>query len=623
MRLFRQTLTVFFILFFSSGLLSQVSFERVDPPFWWAGMEDSSLQLMFYGNRIAESNVIADYPGVILKKTIRLENPNYLIIDLEITKEARPGNIPLIFEYQREILFSVDYQLKGRNDGSSERWGFGKEDVIYLIMPDRFSNGDPGNDTVGSMLEAADRSNPNGRHGGDIKGIRSMLGHVDSLGVTAIWLNPLLENNMPEYSYHGYAITDFYRVDPRFGDNYDYKWLVEDCHKRDLKVIMDMVFNHCGSNHMWLHDMPMESWIHQFPEFTRSNYRAETSMDPYASEFDRSKMQTGWFDKTMPDLNQHNEILGNYLIQNSIWWIEFAGLDGIRMDTYPYSYKDFMARWIRRVLKEYPNFSVVGETWQQKETHTAYWQADSPVSGSYLSSLPSVTDFPFYYALKDAFMEQEGWTTGLARIYYVLAQDFIYSDPFNNLIFADNHDLTRFFTSLGEDFKKFQMAMAVLITTRGIPMIYYGTEYLMTGEESKGHGFIREDYPVGSWQSAVGGQQSAVGGQRSAVSSQQEEALQYLKTLLNWRKGSEVIHHGKLMQFIPEGGIYVFFRYDEDDAVMVVVNKNKEGKQLELSRFREIIKDYRGGKDVVSGKVFILDEGIMVPAETALVLEMD
>jgi glycosidase len=310
----------------------------------------------------------------------------------------------------------------------------------------------------------------------------------------------------------------------------------------------------------------------------------------------------------MPDLNQHNEILSNYLIQNSIWWIEFAGLDGIRMDTYPYSYKDFMAGWMRRLLKEYPNFSVVGETWQQKETHTAYWQADSPVSGSYLSFLPSVTDFPLHYALKDAFMEQEGWTTGLARIYYVLSQDFIYSDPFRNVTFADNHDLTRFFTSLGEDFNKFKMAMAVLITTRGIPMIYYGTEYLMTGEESKGHGFIREDFPVS--------------GQQSAVSGQQEEALQFLKTLLNWRKDSEVIHHGKLMQFIPEGGIYVFFRYDEEDAVMVVVNRNKEVKKLELSRFREMLKDYRGGRDVVSGKVFILEEGIIVPAETALVLEM-
>jgi glycosidase len=325
-----------------------------------------------------------------------------------------------------------------------------------------------------------------------------------------------------------------------------------------------------------MHDMPMESWIHSFPEFTRSNFRAETAMDPYASDYDLERMQTGWFDKPMPDLNQHNEILANYLVQNSIWWIEYAGLDGIRMDTYPYSYKDFMADWMQRVRMEYPGFRVVGETWLQKESHTAYWQDGSPAGGAYASNLPSVTDFPMQYALKDAFNEKEGWTSGLAKIYYVLAQDLIYSDPFSNIIFADNHDLTRFYTSLGEDLQKFRMAMAILLTTRGIPMIYYGTELLMTGEEHKGHGFIRQDFPYGNWPMTAGGQRSAVGGQQSAVSSQQEEGMQYLKALLNWRKNSEVIHHGKLKQFIPQDGIYVFFRYDEKDAVMVVINKNNE-----------------------------------------------
>ncbi|MFA4864367.1 MAG: alpha-amylase family glycosyl hydrolase, partial [Bacteroidales bacterium] len=470
--------------------------------------------------------------------------------------------------------------------------------------------------------EAARRSDPNGRHGGDIKGISDKLDYIADLGVTAIWLNPVLENNMPAYSYHGYAITDFYCVDPRFGDNDQYKSLVDNCHKKGLKVIMDMVFNHCGSNHWWLQDMPMESWIHQFPGFTRSNYRAETAMDPYASDFDREKMQTGWFDKTMPDLNQHNKILANYLVQNSIWWLEFAGLDGIRMDTYPYSYKDFMTKWMQRVLKEYPDFRVVGETWQQKETHTAYWQAGSPVSGDYSSYLPSVTDFPLQYALKDAFNEQEGWTNGLARLYYVLAQDFIYSDPFCNTIFADNHDLTRFYTSIGEDLNKFKMAMAVLLTTRGIPVIYYGTELLMTGEKSNGDGFIRQDFPLGEWQLAVDSRQLTVGSRQLTVDSRQEEALQYLKTLLKWRKGSEVIHHGKLKQFIPKDGIYVFFRYDEEDAVMVVINKNKENRKLDLTRFQEVLKDYRRGKNVVTKKVFLLEEGIDVPGETALVLEL-
>ncbi len=511
-----RNLLIFIILLQPFINYSQPVSYRVDPPSWWVGMEDSTLQLMFHGDNIAQANVIADYPGVILKNTTRLENPDYLVLDFVITRDARPGNIPIVFEYQREILFTVDYQLKGRNDGSRNREGFGKDDVIYLIMPDRFSNGNPGNDSVPGMLEAAHRSDPNGRHGGDIQGIRDMLDYISRLGVTAVWLTPLLENNMPSYSYHGYAITDYYRIDPRFGSIDDYKSLVDDCHHKGLKVIIDMVFNHCGSNHFWLKDMPMDDWIHQFPEYTRSNYRSETAMDPYASNFDRERMLTGWFDRTMPDLNQHNEILASYLIQNSIWWIEFAGLDGIRMDTYPYSYKDFMAKWMKRVLEEYPNFTVVGETWQQKEAQTAYWQNASPVSDGYVSYLPSVTDFPLQYALRDAFTEEEGWTKGLARLYYVLSQDFVYSDPFRNVVFADNHDLNRFYSSIGEDFNRFKMAMAFLLTTRGIPVIYYGTEYLMTGEKEKSDGFIRGDFPVGAGSGAK--RRPSLADRRSAVS---------------------------------------------------------------------------------------------------------
>jgi neopullulanase len=610
------------ILFISFVILSlqalpQVSVQRIDPPSWWTGMEEKALQLMIYGNQVAESNVIVDYPGVMLKKTTRLSNPNYLVLDLEITGVARPGRMTLLFEYQREILFTIDYELKERNSGSMERTGFGKKDVIYLIMPDRFSNGDTGNDSVPEMLEAANRSNPDGRHGGDLKGIRDRLDYISSLGATAIWLNPVQENNMPEKSYHGYAITDFYKVDPRLGDNESYKALVNECHDKGLKVIMDMVFNHCGGNHFWINDPPEPDWVHQFPEFTRSNFRIETAIDPYASEFDLDRMQTGWFDRTMPDLNQQHDILGNYLIQNSIWWVEFAGLDGIRMDTYPYSYKDFMAKWMQRLMREYPNFTVVGETWLQKESHTAYWQDNSPIGDKNNdSNLRSITDFPLHYALKDAFTEQEGWTSGLNRIYYVLAQDMLYSDPFCNVIFADNHDLTRFFTSIGEDYNIYRMAIAVLLTTRGIPMIYYGTELLMTGEEHKGHGFIREDFPLGEWDISVGGRRSAVGGQ-------QEEALEYMRTILNWRKDAAVIHDGKLKQFVPSDGIYVYFRYTEKEAVMVIINKNKEDKTLDLARFGEVLKDYGKGRDVVSGKEFILGTGIILPAETALVLELD
>ncbi len=611
-RMIKYTVTIF-LLSLPFIVLSQNPALRIDPPFWWAGMTNSSLQLMCYGENISETEPKFNYPGVELERIVRLENPNYLVLDLEVSASAVPGKIPIVFEYMREVRFFEEYELRGREEGSKSRQGFGKEDVIYLIMPDRFSNGDTTNDSAADMLEKADPANPNGRHGGDIKGIVQELDYLSDLGVTAIWLNPVLENNMAAYSYHGYAITDFYRVDPRFGSNEDYKSLVDACHSKGIKVIMDMVFNHCGANHLWIKDLPAEDWVHQFPEFTRSNFRAETVMDPYASDFDRERMQTGWFDTPMPDLDQSHEVLASYLIQNSIWWIEFAGLDGIRMDTYPYSYKDFMAGWMQRVMEEYPDFDVVGETWLQKETHTAYWQNGSPVSGDYTSRLRSVTDFPMHYALKDALVENEGWTSGLARIYYVLSQDFIYSDPFMNVIFADNHDLTRFYTSVGEDFAKYRMAMAVLLTTRGIPMLYYGTEYLMTGEEPKGHGYIRENFPGGEWGSSVVSRQSSV------VS---EEGHEYLRKLLNWRKGSEVIHYGKLKQFVPQDGIYVYFRYLDMDAVMVVINKNKENKQLDLSRFNEVLNDYKEGMDVMTGEKYLFEESIDLQPETAYILEL-
>ncbi len=618
---------IFFIPFF---IQAQITFPRIEPPFWWTGMADSTLQLMVYGQGIAGAEVITDSPGIRVGQTRRGGNPNYLFVDLVIGRDARPGGHRLIFEYQREVLLSYDYELKERKPGSRERVGFGKDDVIYLIMPDRFSDGDTSNNNLEAMLERTDRTNPDGRHGGDLRGIRERLDYLSRLGITAIWLNPVLENNMPAYSYHGYAITDFYRVDPRFGGDEEYLAFVDDCHSRGIKVIMDMVFNHCGDRHWWMQDMPMDDWIHQFPEYTRSNFRAETVMDPYASDFDRTRMQTGWFDRHMPDLNQQNEILAQYLIQNSIWWIEYAGLDGIRMDTYPYSYKEFMAKWMERIRLEYPSFSVVGETWLQKEAHTAFWQDRSPVSGNYASKLDFVTDFPLYYALKDAFTQEEGWTTGLARIYYVLSQDLAYHDPFSNVIFSDNHDLTRFYTSIGEDINKYRMAMAILLTTRGIPMIYYGTELQMTGEEHKGHGFIREDFPLGLWQSAVSSQQSAVIDREKVVGGAKEmefkalaERTTYLMKLLNWRNGSEVIHSGKLKQFVPQDGIYVYFRYNDDDAVMVAVNKNKEAKSLSLQRFEEVLKDHRTGRDVISEESFLMDKILQIPAGTALVLELE
>ncbi|MCK5078572.1 MAG: alpha-amylase, partial [Bacteroidales bacterium] len=349
------------------------------------------------------------------------------------------------------------------------------------------------------------------------------------MGFTAIWLNPVLENNNPNYSYHGYAITDFYKVDPRFGTNADYVQFIGDCHDLGIRVIMDMVFNHCGHGHWWAESLPSEDWVHQWPEFTRSNFRAPVNSDPHAAEFDKIKMHSGWFDTNMPDLNQENEFLANYLIQNSIWWVEFAGLDGIRMDTYPYSDQTFMARWMKRMKLEYPNFNIVGEAWLQKEAITAYYSGSESERFGYNSHLPSVTDFPLHYAVDKAFNESESWTEGMARLYYVLSQDFLYDNPYFNVIFPDNHDLSRYYTVMGEDLNKYKMGLVFFYTTRGIPMVYYGTEILMTGEEHRGHGHIREDFP-GGWE---GDDVSAFSG--AGLNEKQLEAQQFVKQLQNWR----------------------------------------------------------------------------------------
>jgi len=586
-------------------------------------MAEPQLQLLVYGDELSELNVLINNPLVKLKEVHTVENPNYLFIDLEITTEGLSAKqqshyFDIIFEYQREVVATHRYELKPRKEGSAEREGFDNSDVIYLLMPDRFANGDPSNDNHPQMLEKVERSNPNGRHGGDIAGILERLDYLEESGVSALWINPLLENNMEAYSYHGYAITDFYRVDPRFGTNEDYLELVEKCHDRGIKVIMDQVFNHCGSNHWWIKDIPSEDWVHQFPEYTPSNYRGETIMDPYASEKDKKRMLRGWFDRTMPDMNQNNPFLANYLIQNSIWWVEHAGLNGIRMDTYPYSYADFMKRWVKRMDAEYPNFRILGEAWLQKEAHTAYFLRDTLQRFGYNTHLNTVTDFPMHYALAEAFNEEDSWTEGLARLYYTLTQDYLYSDAMNTVVFADNHDLSRYFTLVHEDLDKWKMGMAFLYTTRGIPMIYYGTEILMTGEESEGHGYIREDFP-GGWPGDT--VDAFTAGGRTDL---QNEAFNYLRALINWRKTKEVIHSGSLMHFIPDDGLYVYFRYNDDDAVMVVMNNNEsDPRTAELSDFDEITGQYSVMKDIMTGKEKPLEGILTVEAKSVLIFDLE
>lgn len=594
-----------------------VKIERIEPPFWWTGMASPQLQLLVYGKDISLASPEINQPGVVITGVSKVTNPNYLFVDLEISRDIPPGAVEIFFKKGKTIYTTAQYELRGRKPGSANRKSFDKSDAIYLLMPDRFSNGDTSNDNFPEMLEKCNRIDPDGRHGGDIAGIINHLNYIRDLGFTAIWPNPLVENNNPFYSYHGYAITDFYKIDPRFGTNEDYLKLVNESHNRGLKVIMDMVFNHCSIHHWLMQNLPGTDWINSHDEFYKSNFRASTITDPYASVYDRDKMLTGWFDTHMADLDQRNEFLAKYLIQNSIWWIEYSGIDGIRIDTQPYSYKNFMTQWSDAIFTEYPKFNVVGETWIQQEAMTAYFQKDALNKDGYNSGIPGVTDFPMYYALNKAFNEKDGWTEGLLSLYYVLAQDFIYPRPDNNVIFCDNHDLDRYYTRVNSNLKKWKMGMGFLLTTRGIPCIYYGTEILMTGEENKGHGSIRQDFP-GGW---PGDSISAFtpAGRNKA----QNEAYNYLKTLLKWRTNNKLIQYGKLKQFIPENEIYVYFRYTDNECAMVALNNsNNEMKALKPERFVESMKTYKYARNVITGEVINYLNAFTLPPKSILILEL-
>lgn len=592
----------------------QLDIQRVEPAFWWAGMKNPELQVLIYGKDIAAATATLAYEGVEITRTEKPENPNYQFLYLTLSPTVRPGIIPITFTAGKKKRV-IPYELKKREKAATEYIGFTPADVIYLIMPDRFANGDETNDYVTGMLEKPNRAHDFGRHGGDLKGIGNHLDYLKDLGVTALWLNPVLENNQPHSSYHGYAISDFYKVDPRFGSNEDYRLLTRKAHDQGLKMIQDMVFNHAGSEAWFVKDPPQKDWVHQFPEYTNSNYRLSISVDPYASRFDIDKMQQGWFDKHMPDLNQHNKLLATYLIQNSIWWVEYAQLDGIRMDTHPYPYKDFMAEWCKAVMTEYPNFNIVGEVWEERVLLTSYFQRNSRNSDGYQGHLPSVTDFPLKSALNTAFNEKDGWEEGLTRIYYALIQDFAYTEPNNNVIFLDNHDLTRFATSVGGDIQKQKMGFATLLTMRGIPQLFYGGELGMPGDGGN-HGKLRADMP-GGWK----------GDARSVFTEagrtpEENELFTYVKTLLHWRKSKTVIHTGKLMHFIPEDGLYVYFRYTDSESVMVILNNNPEEKTLSGKRFAERLQGFNSAENIVSKQSVTNLQTFTLPAKSATILEL-
>lgn len=610
----KKYLFTIIVLIFSLNSFSQ-KVERVEPMFWWAGMKSPDLQLMIYGEKISAADVSLKYPGVELVSVTKVQSPNYLFIDLKLDKTLQPGKFDIQFKVGNKVVATYPFELKAREKGSSERSGFNGSDVIYLVTPDRFINGNPNNDWVEGMREKPNRNNKGGRHGGDIRGIINSLDYLQKMGFTAVWLNPVLENNMTDFSYHGYSTTDFYKVDPRYGSNEEYRELNDELDKRGMKLIMDMIFNHCGSEHWWMKDMPTADWINNYPEYKITTHRRTVNQDPYASESDRKAMVDGWFVPTMPDLNQRNPYMEKYLIQNSIWWIEYVGLEGIRQDTWPYPDKDMMANWTKQVLNEYPNFNIVGEEWTVNPAIVSYWQKEKHNADGYECYLPSLMDFPLQNAASSGLNNRKNVNDGLLQIYESLANDFLYPDPDNLVIFPDNHDMSRFYVQVGEDVDLLKMGVAFFLTTRGIPQIYYGSELLMR-HDGDDHGNIRADFP-GGWQ---GDKVNAITGE--GLSAEQKDMQDYISKIQNWRKGKPVIHTGKLMHFVPEDGIYTYFRYNDEEVVMIMLNSNETDKTVATKRFSEITNGYQKGKEIITSKEISNIAEIKVPAKSVMIIEL-
>lgn len=590
--------------------------ERIEPASWWVGMKDDRVQLMLHGERIAGLTPSIAYPGVTLERVERVANPNYLYLDLRIAPDAKPGQVPIVFRDGRRVVERHAYPLAARRDGSAKRRGFGPADAIYLLMPDRFANGNPRNDTVRGYADGLVRSEPYGRHGGDLAGIEQHLDYIAGLGFTQLWLNPVLENAQPEISYHGYAITDFYKVDPRLGTNDDYRRLSASARQRGIGSIMDVVLNHCGSGHWWVRDLPAPDWFNNGGQFKPTHHVRETLQDPHAAEQDRSDYADGWFVETMPDLNQRNPHLATYLIQNTIWWIEYADLTGLRVDTWPYSDRAFLTEWSRRVMEEYPDINVVGEEWSGTPSVVSYWQRGRNPPDGYVSYLPGLFDFPLQEAVTQGLGEPQDWGTGMRRVYRVLAQDALYPDPYNLVVFPDNHDVPRIYTALRDRADLVRMAVAFYLTTRGIPQIFYGTEILMASPGPKNDGVIRSDFP-GGW---PGDARNAFTG--AGLTPAQLDMQAYVRKLANWRKAAPAVHHGKLTQYVPMDGVYVYFRYTDAQTVMVVMNNNDAPRRVEPARFHERIGTATVGIDVVTGESRTLAPSIEVPAWSTTVLEL-
>lgn len=600
---------------FAQKIKNAAALQRVEPLHWYVGMADGELQLLLYGLQIGQYEPSIKYPGVRITGVERVENPNYLFVNLEISPETKPGQVPIELVRGKQRI-RRNYELRARRFANNQVNGFNGGDLIYLIMPDRFANGNPANDIVPGMQQVTiDRKDEKARHGGDLAGIRKNLDYIADLGATTLWLNPVQENDQPKESYHGYAMTDLYKIDPRLGTNEEYVALVAEAQKRGMKVIMDLVHNHIGDRHWLFRDLPAKDWVNQWPGFTRTTYRAITQVDPYGAESDRQLMRDGWFDTHMPDLNQRNPLLAKYLIQNNIWWVEYAGLNGYRLDTYAYPDTDFMNRCVGALKKQYPDLGIVGEVWVHTVTESAWWVQGNRVNAQ-KQELPGVTDFPVWIAIRDGLNEDFGWDNGLRKIYYTLAQDVVYGDASKNVIFLDNHDISRAWALFQGDMAKMKMAHSLLLTLRGIPQLYYGSELLFGNYANMGGTNVRQDMP-GGWPGDAVNKFS-----REGRSQQENELFDHISTLAKWRKTSAAIAQGSFVQYVPEDEVYVYFRIHQNETVMVLVNNSKVAKKVDRSRFATQLGKAETAFDVLNGEPTTLDAQIEVPARSARILDI-
>ena len=589
---------------------------KIEPASWWRGMELDTVEFMVYGKDISELTAVGK--ELMVLGTSALESPNYLFVEVVITDDTRIGTHKLLFKDQKgRQKGTLDIEIMEREENSAKRKGFSSADFIYLITPDRFRNGDPSNDQVKGMLEGPNREFIGGRHGGDLAGIIQSLDYFEKMGISSLWLNPVLENNMETYSYHGYAMTDLYNVDPRYGTNEQYKELADKAKEKGIGIIMDQVANHIGSLHPWMADLPSEDWVNQWPEFTQTNHMKVSRFDPHGAEVDRKQFTDGWFVETMPDLNQRNEKLARYLIQNSIWWVEYLGLHGIRMDTWPYPDKQFLADWTKAILDEYPNFNIVGEEWVSDPSLISYWQAGTAKMDDYTTYLPSVMDFPLQSAVVDGLMGEATWRSSMTKIYESLANDYMYGDLNNIMIFPDNHDMSRIYTRLDEDYDKWKMAMTLFFTTRGTLQFYYGTEILMANPGTDDHGVIRSDFP-GGWE---GDAVNAFTG--DGLTAQQLEAQQFIADLAHLRRGSCALNMGEMLHYIPLDEVYVYFKWFGDEHKMIVLNRNDEEVELGLDRFQQGLEGFTTVTDVWTGETTTLGNTLRLAPMGAYIFDLN